>query len=501
MNLVRLQPSWQSEGTPLRHSWAGLGNIDQFRWLVRKDCLDQLKLAHTELGVRNVRAVGMFDDEMRVLANDPTLWRLEKEKRGPRTNWQIVDYVIESLLDIGIKPVFTTTFMPGAIASGDKTVFTTKGNITLPKDLSLWERLVRESVRHVIDRFGIEEVRSWYFEVWNEPNLSGFFDGTQDNFHSLWQRTCSAIKGVDSQLRMGGPSTARGEWIREFIDWTRRNQCDADYIISHCYNNDSEFGALSPFDGPQEDRSSNSPNFTNGVVRGARAILDESGFQGELHFNEWGRSWHVCDHQRETENEAAYIVKTMAEVSQQADYFAYWCLSDIYDQLGYGAETFHGNYGMLNLQGIRKPSWHAHRLLNKLGNRRIGLKIAGADGSVGAIATTRDKLSHVLVSDYQQQPGSHSTYKVTVPLPPACGASPRFHLWRIGALENNAPALWRQLKSPAYLRREERQALVSASDLQESSGAVNIESGPTGPEAVFAAPSPGVALLEIVPSC
>lgn len=497
MKTLRLTPAWDAEGETLRHTWAGLGNIDQFRWFTRKDCLDQLRMAHDEIGLRHVRAVGMFDDELRVMGNDPTRWRMEKSLRGPRANWQIVDYVIESLLDIGVKPVFTTTFTPQCMASGPETVFTTRANISLPKDLAEWERFVTGAVRHAIHRFGLAEVRNWYFEVWNEPNLKGFFAGEKEDFFRLWQRTHAGIKAADAELRIGGPSTARGEWLRDTLEWTRANGCEPDFMITHCYNNDSENGALSPFDGPQEDKCSNSPHFTSGVIRGARKVLDDLGFRGELHFNEWGRSWHPCDYVRESENEAAFIVKTMAEVSQLADYFAYWCLSDIYDQVGYGAETFHGNYGMLNLQGIRKPSWHAHALLNKLGGRRIKVGVDGEAGTPGVLAARGKNSAQVLVYDYRQDDSTMTPLETKVSLPVAGDKVPGVRLWRLSAAENNAPAYWREMNAPQYLRREERLALAAASCLQESKDAVKMEKAGGGYEAVFQMPRPGVALLEI----
>ncbi|MCX8092507.1 MAG: hypothetical protein N3I86_16520, partial [Verrucomicrobiae bacterium] len=186
-------------------------NVDQFRWLVRRDMQEQLRVAHEEIGARHVRAVGMFDDEMRVLALDPTTWR--DKKRTPRLNWQIVDYVIESLLELGLKPMFTTTFVPTALASGTQTVFSTRSNVTPPRDLAAWSQLVETAVRHAIEQFGAAEVRQWYFEVWNEPNLTAFWAGTREQFHALWQATYRAIKNVDAALRVGGPSTARAEWL------------------------------------------------------------------------------------------------------------------------------------------------------------------------------------------------------------------------------------------------------------------------------------------------
>jgi xylan 1,4-beta-xylosidase len=154
--------------------------------------------------------------------------------------------------------------------------------------------------------------------------------------------------------------------VLDLVNFGHKNDCEPDYIITHIYNNDSEVAALSPFDGPQEDKASTSPHFAAGVMRGVRRELDVRDFKGEVHWNEWGRSWLPHDPVRESANEAAFVVKTMSEVSQLADYFAYWCLSDVYDQLGYGRETFHGNYGLLNLQGLRKPAYHAFQLLSLL---------------------------------------------------------------------------------------------------------------------------------------
>jgi xylan 1,4-beta-xylosidase len=107
MKQTLIKPRWDEATTPLRHTWEGVVNIDQFRWMVRRDVQEQLKMAHDELGARHVRAVGMFDDEMRVLGKDPKHFNVAGSGEA-RVNWQVVDYVIDSLLDIGISPMFTT---------------------------------------------------------------------------------------------------------------------------------------------------------------------------------------------------------------------------------------------------------------------------------------------------------------------------------------------------------------------------------------------------------
>jgi xylan 1,4-beta-xylosidase len=485
---ILLSPDWVSPPTPFKHTWEGLINVDQFRWFVRADMQDQLRMAHQELGARHVRAVGILDDEMRVLTADPTRWRQEG-KTHPEPNWQIVTMIFERLLGLGIYPMITTCFMPGVMAAGERTVFETKARISQPKDMDHWRELVGNLTRHLVGHFGLEVIRNCYFEVWNEPNLTnGFFEGGQEDFFNLYLHTASAIKEVDAGFKIGGPSTARAEWIPEFLEFARKHQIEPDYLIGHIYNNDSDSKPLSPFDGPQEDLVSKSPHFASGVIRGVRKFLDEAGYTGEVHWNEWGRSWFPCEPQRETVNEAAFIAKTMAEVSQLGDYFAYWNLSDIYDQVGYGRQTFHGNYGLLNLQGLRKPSYQAFQLLSLLGTGRVEVAGSGLDKTTHAIATHSAESSEVLVYAYDETNAEvGGCAEITVTLPP--GRQPR-KLYRITENENNILADWKALGSPCYLNTATRQTLEQKNLLTGRT-----DFAQSGQEVTFTMETPGVALL------
>jgi xylan 1,4-beta-xylosidase len=453
---IDLRIDWNHTGTELRHSWAGLLNIDQFRWMVRKDVQEQLAMAHREIGGRHVRAVGMFDDEMRVMGRDPTKTGNSAAHAIQRPNFQVMAYVIDSLLDVGVNPMFTTCFMPGVMASGERTTFTTRSRISPPSDPMKWQELVTTAVRFCLERYGPDRVRSWYFEVWNEPNLqNGFFEGTRQQFFELWKQTFDAIKAADPELRVGGPSTARGEWLADLIEFGRQNRCEPDFLITHIYNNDSESNPLSPFDGPQEDKQSKSPHFAAGVIRGARRLMDQLSYAGEIHWNEWGRSWLPFFPDRETSNEAAFIVKTMSEVADQADRFAYWCLSDIYDQAGYGAEAFHGNYGMLSLQSLRKPNYHVHQLLCRLGDRRLPVENTAAEERrfAGAIASDSKAGSPaVLAYCYDLGEPDQSPRRLRVNLPRRIGRSVR--ITKLDRETNNVVAMWNDRGSPAYLSRQ-----------------------------------------------
>lgn len=495
MKTLVLQPRWNAPATPFRHTWEEVINVDQFRWLSRHDLLAQLAQLRREHGAHHVRAVGMFDDELRVLRPGPETFGAPPP-RPLRTNWQMIHGIWDGLLERGLRPMVTTTFVPSALASGPTTVFTTQGHTSPPTDYRAWGDLVTECTRQAVDRHGLAEVRKWYFEVWNEPNLQGWFWGAdQAEFWRLWACTWRAIKSVDASLRVGGPSTARGEWLPEFLAYTARHDCRPDYLALHIYNNDGENGALAPFAGPQTDRAGTSPNFAAGVVRGARALAQSAGFRGEIHWNEWGRSWRPVEPDRESANEAAFIVRAMAEFSQEADQFAYWCVSDIYDQVGFGRETFHGNYGLLNLQGLRKPAYHAFTLLHLLGTQRVPLPDATPDALHGAIVTRSDTEARILVYAYAPDATMEEPLQVQLTLPPEAAGRPVLH--RIDSRENNVLTRWRELGSPVYLHPSDRNALAAVDTLQVSPTPVMVE--PAGDErsATFAMARPGVALLTV----
>ncbi|HYD84822.1 MAG TPA: hypothetical protein VEA63_12245, partial [Opitutus sp.] len=316
--------------------------------------------------------------------------------------------------------------------------------------------------------------------------------GDLSDFNRLWQSTYRAIKSVDASLRVGGPSTGRAEWLEELLDFGQENDCPPDYLITHIYNNDSAADhPLAPFDPTATTRGSKSPTFAMDIMRNVRALIDRRGFKGELHWNEWGRSFHAVDHHREHPSEAAFIARLLGEVSQEADVFSYWCLSDIYDQVGYGREAFFGGYGLLNLQGLRKPAYHTFELLAKLGTERVALSGPPLDSTCNAIVTTSGDRAHILVyaSDLADDTKRQSI-DVSVSLPPGARAK---QLHRIDSIENNVLARWHELGAPAYLSREQTKELAADNALKPSSSPVTIENG----HAQFTMESPGIALLEI----
>ena len=213
---------------------------------LRADWQRQLAYVHRECGFRYLRFHGLLCDDMGVYSED---------KNGqPIYNWQYIDELFDFMLSIGVKPFVELGFMPSALASGQNTIFWWKGNVTPPKDYAKWENLIKALVTHWKERYGENEVATWYFEVWNEPNLDGFWIGdkkgktdkefseyAQLEYFKLYDSTAKAIKAVSSRFRVGGPATAGCAWVPETINFCVKNKVPIDFISTHHYCVNSGF--------------------------------------------------------------------------------------------------------------------------------------------------------------------------------------------------------------------------------------------------------------------
>src|SRR5678816_802946 len=129
---------------------------------LRADWQRDLSLVQKECGFKYIRFHGLLQDELGVYSED---------RHGKSVyNFQYIDAVYDSILNAGMRPFVEFGFMPEKLATGTKSIFWWKGNITPPRDYAKWEALIHALVQHWTDRYGQAEVRRWYFEVWNEPN-------------------------------------------------------------------------------------------------------------------------------------------------------------------------------------------------------------------------------------------------------------------------------------------------------------------------------------------
>lgn len=172
---------------------------------LRADWQQQLSYVRKECSFKYIRMHGLLTDDMAVYKED--------SKGNPQYNYMYVDALFDFLQSTGMKPFVELRFMPNALASGHQTIFWWWGNVTPPKDYDKWAALIKSLTQHFTERYGANEVKTWYFEVWNEPNLSpGFWTGTQQDYFKLYKYTAQAVKSVNKDYRVGSPATAGAAW-------------------------------------------------------------------------------------------------------------------------------------------------------------------------------------------------------------------------------------------------------------------------------------------------
>jgi len=314
---------------------------------LRADWQRQLTRVHNECGFTYIRMHGLFCDDMGV-------YREDKSGR-PEYNWQYIDELYDFLQGIGMKPFVELGFMPSALASGSQTIFWWKGHVTLPKDFKKWEDFVRAFTTHLKERYGEDEVKTWYFEVWNEPNLDGFFKGKQPDYFRLYEVTAKAIKSVSPAYRVGGPATAGCGWIPEFIRFCATNPAPVDFVSTHTYAVDRGF---LDENGQGGTVLSKNPRAIYGEMIDSRKKISNSAMPNlELHFTEWSASYTPTDPIHDSYHSTAFILDKIKGAGTAVNSMSYWVFTDIFEEAGPRFTPFHGGFGLVNYQGINKPAF------------------------------------------------------------------------------------------------------------------------------------------------
>jgi xylan 1,4-beta-xylosidase len=322
----RLERVWHMVGaerlTQLRFGDDGNGND------IGAEFAAALRLAARDLGVTSVRAHAILHDDNHVVSLDAD--------GVPTYDFSEVDRCYDRLLELGIRPVVELSFMPAALAADpEQTVFAYRGIICPPADWSRWADLVAALAAHLVERYGIQEVAQWAFEVWNEPNLEVFWTGSQQDYLRLYDEAAAALKRVDPTLRVGGPATAAGEWIEALTAHTREHGVPLDFVSSHTYGN-------LPLD-------------TRGSLR--RHGYDDV----PTWWTEWGVGSTHYGAVHDGVLGAPFVLSGFQDVQGRMQALAYWVISDHFEELGRPPALFHNGFGLLTVGNLRKPRyWAAH---------------------------------------------------------------------------------------------------------------------------------------------
>ena len=434
--------------------------------LLREDSLAQLRTTTNELGFRYLRFHAIFHD---------VLGTVKVENGETSYDWRKIDQLYDAMLARHIKPFVELGFTPEALATSQNSIFFWHGNTSHPKAEG-WRDLIDAFIRHIEARYGKEEVRTWFFEVWNEPNLSGFFEGAdQKAYFELYDHTAKTIKAADPALKVGGPSTAGAAWVPEFLAHVKHSGAPVDFVTTHTYG---VMGGFLDEYGHDDTKLDPSPDAIVGDVRRVRQEISDSPYPGlPLYFTEWSTSYTPRDSVHDSYISAAYILAKLKGAQGLLQGMSYWTYTDLFEEPGPPTAPFQGGFGLLNPQGIRKPAYFAYKYLHALD----GAWLATSDAQ--AMLSTKDGSFIGVIWDSEQpdqQVSNRSFYTKPVPARPAAPVklqithlaphgSYRLEVYRTGYHANDAYTAYLEMGSPNHLTAEQTAKLNDLSrDLPET---------------------------------
>ena len=483
---------------------------------LRTDYTKQLKFIHDQLGIQRVRFHGIFCDDMRTCNDLSMQMSIPGAEEFTEYNFNACGVAYDNVLSAGMKPLVELSFMPGKLALRQEGRpvqggFFYKPNIVPPADYAAWREYLQAFIRFLIHRYGAEEIRTWYFEVWNEPDLPFlFFNGTRDEYFRLYAETARAIKDVDASILVGGPSTSGSKWIKSFVSYCRENGVPLDFVTTHQYAGDplggvedqggdecqaggfeawqehlrragealkqvSEKTFLAGYRAVTPDKSETT-DIPDDLFRknAARAQAQAQGLP--LYYTEWNENAIFSAYTNDTRKVAAYDVKMALAVADHVAGSSIWCFTDIFEELHPFPQEFHGGFGMLTQHGVPKPVFYAMKLLADAPDTRIDLGPDAFDGEIGAAAFEGSGETHVILFRQKMKqldlPKEEAVIRLSCPGRPA-GVTVK----RIDEAHGNPLKLWEEMGRPDSLNFSEAEALKAQSCVQPEEWPFSWENG------------------------
>ncbi|MBR6101228.1 MAG: xylan 1,4-beta-xylosidase [Ruminococcus sp.] len=323
--------------------------------------LDELAFVQSEIGFKHIRGHGLFTDDVSIYH--------EYEEDGVTKveyNYTYIDRIFDSYLELDIRPYLELGFMPEKLASGTQTIFYWKGNTTPPKDYKLWTDMVVALLKHLLSRYG-DEVLDWPIEVWNEPNLPGFwYKADMEEYFKLFKETFLAIKALDSRFKIGGPAICGvfdEKWIAAFMDFCRAEGIKPDNVTRHHYTVDFPEKV-----GHYDYSTLQDPDERIGTLQKTRDIIDSyEEFKGTpIHITEFSTSYTPKGVIHDTNLNAAYIAEQLSRLGDMNESYSYWTFGDVFEEQGVPFTPFHGGFGLVAAGCIPKPTFYTFSFYKQL---------------------------------------------------------------------------------------------------------------------------------------
>lgn len=438
-----------SDSRPLRRVWEFGFNTCHAPIVMRSDVQQHMELAHRELGMKYWRCHGTLSDDVGVFLQD--------EKGRRHCCFSGLERILNAALATGATPFLELSFMPSALAKNpDKTVTHYRAVTSPPNNYRQWSVLVFRLMSFLKDTYGASRLRTWRFEIWNEPNIP-FWEGSQADYFHLYREAALAIKKVDKHFQVGGPATARAAWIPEFLNFCAASRTPVDFVSTHIYPSDVPF-----MDAAHGKVKLLGLDFLYDHFTRVRREADTAKFRGPIIWGEWNSSAGPLAENHDDANNAALIAGALSGIEEYGDGSLFWNLTDIYEEAGFHFAPFHGGYGLYTVDGIPKSSARAFELFHHLLDVRVGLGGLPAGKSRGAIGTINGQEDRLSLIFWNHRQGRAAKPWITSLDLAGFQAS---HVVRTEILPGKGSAYetWKSLGKPMNLSPGHRRKLHSAS--------------------------------------
>ncbi len=458
-----------------------------------------------------------------------------EDKAGrPVYDFSVTDRIIDTYVQRGVHPYLQLGFMPQAMSSapaGEPYQHSWRPGFAYnliegawnapPKDYAKWEELAYQWTRHNIERYGRDEVRKWYFEVWNEPNGSSYWRGTHDEFFKLHDYAIAGIRRALPEARVGGADFAGsgGAFMDEFLQHVVHGQNAA----TGGTGTPTDFLSFHAKGSPKYIQDKNG----DGHVRmgiAAQLKTADSGFMKIAAVPEL-RAKPIVIGENDPEGCAAcpgaqnaYRNGTLYASYTAATYPRLWSLAQKRGVNLDGALTWafefedqpwFAGYRQLSTNGIDLPVLNVFRLFAKLGPDEVAATsdaevpldaieangVAGAP-DVGVLATrTPDHKLAIFVWHYHDDDVSGPVAHVKLHISGLKTGTLKVTQWRVDADNGNAFTAWQKMGSPQSPDEKQYQALEAMSAMQPQAWPAPVATTGGGAELDFSLPRQGVSLL------
>jgi len=359
---------------PFPHFWEKLFGSGRAILTLRESYRNDLRETRRITGFEYVRFHAIFHDEVGVYDEDAS--------GKPVYNFSYVDQIYDGLLENKVRPFVELSFMPKKLTADPNALhpFWYKQNVAPPKDWGNWEQCIEAFARHLVQRYGEQEVARWYFEVWNEPNID-FWAGNpkEATYYELYDHTARAIKRVSARLRVGGPSTAQAAWADRFLAHCKQKNVPVDFVSSHVYGNDKAEDVF----GTHEQIPRNEM-----VCRAVKKVHEQiaaSAYpQMPLIWTEYNADYSNQKQVTDSAYIGPFLANTIRECDGLTEMMSYWTFSDVFEEQGVVKTPFYGGFGILAARGIPKAAFNDFALLHRLGETRL-------DANSDSVLVTRRK--------------------------------------------------------------------------------------------------------------